>query len=67
MGITVGFGLQPAMTTVTRHFQTNRALALGMVTSGGALGAVCYSLLFMRLQPVIGFDWTMRIASFKVL
>ena len=67
MGATFGAGVQPACTVMAHHFRCKRAMAIGLVFSGGSMGAVCYSLMFTQLQPRIGFPWTMRIAAVKVL
>ena len=52
---------------MAHHFDKKRALAMGLVYSGSYMGAVCYSFMFTRLQPRIGFPWIMRIAAIKVL
>jgi len=67
MGLTMSFGIQPAITIVAQHFEKKRALALGIVCAGSATGGVCFTVMFERLCPVLGFPWTMRIAALKVL
>jgi MCP family monocarboxylic acid transporter-like MFS transporter 10 len=67
LGVTAAFGVQPACTVVAQHFDKRRARAMSLVCTGGALGGVCYPLLFAKLQPMLGFSWTMRIAAIKVL
>lgn len=42
-------------------------MAMSLVTAGGAVGGVCFQLMFIQLQPKVGFPWTMRIAATKVL
>lgn len=67
MGVTMGFGVQPACTVVAHHFNERRAISMGIVCAGSSLGGVCFSLMFGWLQPLIGFPWTMRVAAIKVL
>ncbi|KAL5414440.1 hypothetical protein PMIN04_009026 [Paraphaeosphaeria minitans] len=67
LGVTAGSGIQPACTVVAQHFEKRRAMAMSLVSSGGAMGGVCYQLMFTQLQPLVGFPWTMRIAAIKVL
>ncbi|KAL5373334.1 hypothetical protein DPSP01_012776 [Paraphaeosphaeria sporulosa] len=67
LGVTAGFSIQPACTVVVQHFEKRRARAMSLVSTGGAMGGVCYQLLFTQLQPLVGFPWTMRIAAIKVL
>ncbi|KAF2440479.1 MFS general substrate transporter [Karstenula rhodostoma CBS 690.94] len=67
LGVTAGFGVQPACTVVAQHFEKRRARAMSLVSTGGALGGVCFPLMFTQLQPLLGFPWTMRIAAIKVL
>lgn len=54
-GLFVAFGLQPAIIVAGQHFKKKRALVMGMVTGGSSLGAVCFSIMFARLIPSIGF------------
>ncbi|KAL7928086.1 MFS general substrate transporter [Trichoderma chlorosporum] len=59
-GLTVAFGVQPALTVVGQHFKKRRALAMGIVASGSSLGGVCLPVMFSKLVPKIGFPWSMR-------
>lgn len=67
LGATAAVGIQPACTVVAQHFEKRRARAMSLVTTGGAMGGVCYQLMFTQLQPFLGFPWTMRIAAVKVM
>ncbi|KAF1964712.1 MFS general substrate transporter [Bimuria novae-zelandiae CBS 107.79] len=67
IGITFGFGIQPACTVLAQHFDKKRAMAMGVVGAGSSMGAVCYSLMFAKLHPLVGFAWTMRLTAIKVL
>lgn len=65
LGLAIAFGVQPALTVTGQHFKTQRALAMGVVTGGCALGGVLFPIMFSELEPVIGFDWTLRVAALK--
>lgn len=49
LGITYGLGAGivyvPGIAIVSQHFSRKRALAMGIVTSGGSLGAVVYPIM----------------------
>ncbi|KAF2751875.1 MFS general substrate transporter [Sporormia fimetaria CBS 119925] len=65
MGISMSFGVQPALTAVGQHFKRRRGFAMSVVFGGCALGGLCYPLMFSRLEPVIGFWWSLRVAALK--
>jgi MCP family monocarboxylic acid transporter-like MFS transporter 10 len=67
MGVTIAFGVQPALTVIGQHFNNKRAFAMGIVSAGSATGGVMFTIIFEKLRPIIGFSWTMRIAALKVL
>ncbi|KAF2681244.1 MFS general substrate transporter [Lentithecium fluviatile CBS 122367] len=67
MGCAIAFGVQPSLTVVGQHFKHKRALTMGIVSSGSSIGGLCFTIMFERLRPTIGFPWTMRIAALKVL
>lgn len=67
MGISIAFGVQPALTVVGQHFKDRRAFAMGVVTSGCALGGVCFPIMFARLEPIIGTQWSLRVAAAKTM
>ncbi|KAF9008145.1 MFS general substrate transporter [Hymenopellis radicata] len=49
-----------------RKFAVNkkRPIAYAIVTAGSAIGGVLYPIMFRRLEPSIGFPWTMRFFAF---
>ncbi|KAA8642803.1 hypothetical protein EYZ11_004333 [Aspergillus tanneri] len=63
-GIGSGLIYVPALSLVSRSFSTRRAIALGMVTCGASIGGVLFPIIFIRLQPRIGFPWTVRVMGF---
>lgn len=66
MGITMAFGIQPALTVVGQHFQQRRALAMGLVSAGSALGGIGFPLMFESLLPAVGFPKALRLAALKI-
>lgn len=70
-GLCIGLGTCclsiPSMAIVPLYFRKRRALAMATATVGSGLGATVYPLLFQRLQPVLGFGWTMRVLGFVSL
>jgi MFS family permease len=70
-GVCVGVGLGclflPSVALVATYFTTRRALAIGIVASGGSIGSVIYPIVFYRLQPQIGFPWATRVLGFIAL
>ncbi|KAJ9143511.1 MFS general substrate transporter [Pleurostoma richardsiae] len=70
-GVCVGLGTSclymPAITLVPAYFSTRRARAMGVAAVGSSLGATIYPLVFERLQPQIGFGWTVRVIAFITL
>ncbi|KAF2132196.1 MFS general substrate transporter [Dothidotthia symphoricarpi CBS 119687] len=66
MGLTIAFAIQPALTVVGQHFKERRAFAMGLVTTGSALGGIGFPLMFEKLLPVLGFSWALRVAALKI-
>lgn len=66
LGFTISFGIQPALTVVGQHFNEKRALALGLVSTGAALGGIGFPLMFEKLTPTVGFDNAIRLAALKI-
>jgi MFS family permease len=66
-GLTVSFGVQPALAIAGQYFKGRRAMAMGIVASGSSAGGVCLPIMFSRLVPVIGFPWAMRVGALLVL
>ncbi|KAH7402870.1 major facilitator superfamily domain-containing protein [Pyrenochaeta sp. MPI-SDFR-AT-0127] len=66
MGTTIAFGVQPALTVVGQHFKERRALAMGLVSTGSALGGIGFPLMFERLLPTVGFANALRLTALKI-
>ncbi|KAE8366298.1 major facilitator superfamily domain-containing protein [Aspergillus caelatus] len=63
-GIGSGLIYVPALSLVLTSFTSRRGIALGMVTCGASIGGVLFPIIFIRLQPRIGFPWTARVMGF---
>ncbi|KAI9712950.1 MAG: hypothetical protein M1828_001509 [Chrysothrix sp. TS-e1954] len=48
------------------YFSKKRSLAIGIAASG-SIGAIIYVIMFHKLQPRIGFSWTVRTIAFVML
>lgn len=66
MGLAIAFGIQPALTVVGQHFKERQAMAMGMVTTGSALGGIGFPLMFQRMLPHVGFPNALRLAALKI-
>ncbi|KAF2275990.1 MFS general substrate transporter [Westerdykella ornata] len=67
MGLGAGLLYVPSLALIGIWFDKRRALAMGIVMSGIAVGGVSYILMFNRLVPTVGFPWTIRAMGFVSL
>ncbi|KAI3320505.1 MFS transporter, MCP family, solute carrier family 16, member 10 [Xylariaceae sp. AK1471] len=67
VGIGCGLLYVPTLSFVGDTFKAKRAIAMGLVTSGIALGGVIYTIVFNQLISKLGFPWTVRIIGFICL
>ncbi|KAH3911132.1 hypothetical protein HBH56_140990 [Parastagonospora nodorum] len=67
MGLGAGLLYIPSLALVGVWFDKKRALALGIVMSGIAVGGVIYIIMFDRLTKSAGFPWAMRAIGFVAL
>ncbi|KAI9695810.1 MAG: hypothetical protein M1820_008403 [Bogoriella megaspora] len=67
MGLGAGLLYVPSLALVGIWFEKKRALAMGMVMSGIAVGGVIYIIMFNRLIPTAGFPWSIRAMGFVAL
>lgn len=69
--IVTAIGLSCVLVTnvgvISHFFHKNRAAALGIAFSGGAIGGIIYPLILRSLFPKIGFGWSMRVIAFLIL
>ncbi|KAB8246080.1 major facilitator superfamily domain-containing protein [Aspergillus flavus] len=63
-GIGSGLIYVPALSLVLTSFTSRRGIALGIVTCGASIGGVLFPIIFIHLQPHIGFPWTARVMGF---
>ncbi|KAF1814914.1 MFS transporter, MCP family, solute carrier family 16, member 10 [Eremomyces bilateralis CBS 781.70] len=59
-----GIFFTPTVGLVGTYFDKHRGLALGMATTGNAIGGLIYPLIVRQLLPKAGFAWTMRVLAF---
>ncbi|KAH7405939.1 major facilitator superfamily domain-containing protein [Phaeosphaeria sp. MPI-PUGE-AT-0046c] len=67
MGLGAGLLYIPSLALVGIWFDKKRALALGIVMSGIAVGGVIYIIMFDRLTKSAGFPWAIRAIGFVAL
>ena len=70
-GLCVGIGggclFAPTVSVISTYFTTKRAFAIGIVAAGGSIGSTIYPIVFRRLQPSMGYPWTIRVIAFIAL
>ncbi|KAF1951709.1 MFS general substrate transporter [Byssothecium circinans] len=67
MGLGAGLLYIPSLALVGIWFERKRAVAMGVVMSGIAVGGVVYIIMFDRLTPTAGFPWAIRCMGFVAL
>ena len=67
MGIGMGMLFMPSLSIASHYFRRRRALAMGIVLSGGSLGAAIYPIMLNHLFASVGFAWAVRAQSFLYL
>jgi MFS family permease len=67
MGLGAGLLYIPSLALVGVWFSRKRALAMGIVMSGIAVGGVIYIIMFDRLTKTVGFPWAIRAIGFVAL
>ncbi|KAK6953482.1 hypothetical protein Daesc_005787 [Daldinia eschscholtzii] len=66
-GLGAGILYCPVIACVSTYFARKRALAISLVTSGGATGGLVFPIIAQQLPGKIGFPWTMRVMGFVVM
>ncbi|KAI0045840.1 MFS general substrate transporter [Auriscalpium vulgare] len=68
MGAGIGILYVPASAVVSHHFRSRRALAMGLVDSGAAIGGIFLSIMLNNLlHGPTGFVWGTRITAAVIL
>jgi len=67
MGLGAGLLYIPSLAMVGVWFSKKRAVALGIVMSGIAVGGVIYIIMFDHLVRTAGFPWAIRAIGFVAL
>jgi predicted MFS family arabinose efflux permease len=63
----MGLVFIPSISITAAYFQTRRALAVGIVTSGAAIGGILYPIIFEALLARIDFRWVVRVIALVAL
>ena len=69
LGLSMGFITIPSMSTVTKHFTTNRGIASGFTVAGSSLGGVIWPIMLNQLLNKNGtsFASTVRIVGYVMV
>jgi MFS family permease len=60
-GIGGGIIFCPVMGLISTYFAKRRGVAVGLATTGNAIGGIVYPLVVRQLIPKVGFGWTVRV------
>ena len=52
---------------MSHWFRRRRAMAIGVVLSGGAVGGIVFPIILQQLIPRVGFPWATRIIAFIIM
>lgn len=63
-GLGAGLLYCPIIACVATYFSRKRALAIALVTSGGATGGTVFPIIAQQLSDKVGFPWAMRVMGF---
>ncbi|KAE9989617.1 hypothetical protein EG327_002453 [Venturia inaequalis] len=67
IGLGSGALFLTAVATIPTYFTTKKSLAMGIAASGSSIGGIVYPIFFDKVQPKLGFSWTVRCIGFVVL
>ncbi|CAG8960057.1 hypothetical protein HYFRA_00010535 [Hymenoscyphus fraxineus] len=56
-----------SLAVLSSYFSKRRAFALGISGCGSPIGGILFPILFHKLQPRVGFGWTVRITALIML
>ena len=66
-GLTTGLGMglvfSSGVLCLMQYFERNLGKAMALAATGSCLGAIVYTLIFIRLVTKIGFPWTVRVMA----
>nr|POE80086.1 aspyridones efflux protein apdf [Quercus suber] len=67
IGVGSGLIFVPAVAIVCNAFTAKRPIALGVASTGSAVGGTIFPVLFRQLVPTMGLNWTTRVFGFIML
>ena len=67
VGVGTGLIYLPCITCCSEYHHQKPGVALGLATLGSSLGSLIFPIMFNKLQPNIGYAWTIRIIGFLVM
>ena len=67
VGIGAGCLFVPSVSVLPTYFSKRIGLAVGLGTSGSAIGGIIYPVVLYRLIVRIGFAWSVRVMAFIAL
>ena len=69
LGLGNGLAFCPALAVLSSYFKKNRAMAVGLASTGGAVGGLVYPAMLNTLiyEDRVGFPWAIRTMAFIML
>ncbi|KAJ7653661.1 major facilitator superfamily domain-containing protein, partial [Mycena polygramma] len=67
IGLACGMLFAPTATILAEWWKMRRGIAIGIATSGAAVGGCFFPIVVRILLPEVGFTWTFRILGFILL
>lgn len=66
-GVSTCLIFSPTISAIGHWFKLRRGFAVGVGTTGGAIGGIFFPLMMQYLVPQVGWAWTVRIIGFVCL
>ncbi|KAI1799737.1 putative monocarboxylate permease [Daldinia bambusicola] len=63
-GLGMGMLYMPAIAVISSYWKKNKAMALGLASSGSGTGSVIFPLVVQKLQPTIGFARAVQVQGY---
>ncbi|KAI2776695.1 putative monocarboxylate permease [Daldinia loculata] len=66
-GLGMGILFMPAIAVISSYWKKNKAMALGLASSGSGTGSVIFPLIVQNLQTTIGFSRAVQVQGYVAL